>query len=176
MPFTPFHMGVAMVIKPAATTRFSLIAFGLAQIIIDIEPGIGMLRGLSVLHGPSHTVIGAILVAGLVYLITPWCSRAILNRWNQELRFHKIEWLVESSKVGSSAIAFGALFGTLSHVFLDSLMHDDIHPFAPFSDANPLLHLMSHDAVYEWCIVGGVAGTLAWLWRKRDAYLKRAKS
>ena len=176
MPFTPFHMGAAMVLKPAATTRFSLIAFGLAQIIIDIEPGIGMLRGLPVLHGPSHTVIGALFIAGLAYLITPSCSRFILNRGNQELRFHKIEWLVELPTPGNGAIAFGALFGTLSHIFLDSLMHDDIHPLAPFSDANPLLHLMSHEAVYEWCVVGGVVGTLAWLWRKRADHMKSVKA
>lgn len=64
MPSTPFHIGAAMLIKPAATTRFSLIAFGLAQIIIDIEPGIDMLRGSPVLHGASLTVIGALFTAG----------------------------------------------------------------------------------------------------------------
>ncbi len=165
-----------MVLKPAATTRFSVIAFGLAQVMIDIEPGVGMLRGSLVLHGPSHTVLGAILIAGLVCLVTPWFSRTILSRWNQELRSHKIDWLVESPTGSNPAIAFGAFFGTLSHIFLDSLMHADIHPFAPLSNANPFLHLISHDAVYEWCVVGGVIGTLAWLWRKRAAYMTSVRS
>lgn len=158
-----------MLVKPAASTRFSVIAFGLAQIAMDIDPGIGMLRGAPELHGPSHTIIGAVFIAWLVYLITPWCSKWILNRWNQELRFHKLEWLTEPTHVGRAAIAFGALFGTLSHILLDSLMHDDIKPFAPFSDANPLLRWVAHDAVYEWCAVAGVVGVLAWLWRKKLA-------
>ena len=63
MPFTPFHLGAAMLVKPAAGSRFSVISFGLAQIVIDIEPGIGMLRGTETLHGASHTVIGAIPVS-----------------------------------------------------------------------------------------------------------------
>jgi len=58
MPFTPFHMSAAMLIKPTAGTRFSIIAFGLAQILIDIEPGIRMLIGSDLLHGPSHTLSG----------------------------------------------------------------------------------------------------------------------
>ena len=37
MPFTPFHMGVAMVFKPGSGFRFSVIAFGLAQVFIDID-------------------------------------------------------------------------------------------------------------------------------------------
>ena len=32
MPFTPFHMGAALVLKPAARQHFSLFAFGVAQI------------------------------------------------------------------------------------------------------------------------------------------------
>jgi hypothetical protein len=170
MPFTPFHMGAAMVVKPIAVRKFSVIAFGLAQIIIDVEPGIGMLQGASVLHGPSHTVLGALLIAGLTYLITPWLSQLMLLRWNQELRFHKLTWLVEKETVNSGAIAVGALYGTFSHLLLDSLMHDDIQPLAPFSQANPLLHIVSHDDVYVICTALGLIGLGVWIelkWRNR---------
>ena len=44
-------------------------------------------------------------------------------------------------------VAIGALTGTFSHVFLDSIMHTDIRPFHPFSDANPLLTEIAETSV-----------------------------
>jgi hypothetical protein len=156
-------MGAAMVVKPGAGQRFSVIAFGLAQVIIDIEPGVGMIRGAETLHGPSHTIIGALLVAMLVVMISPKIGYWILGRWNREVRFHKLNWLVENPTISRTAAISGAFFGTLSHIFLDAFMHDDVHPLSPFSNANPLLHLIAHDAVYQLCAVMGVIGTLAWV-------------
>jgi membrane-bound metal-dependent hydrolase YbcI (DUF457 family) len=94
----------------------------------------------------------------------------MLLRWNQELRFHKLAWLVETETVNRVALAAGALYGTFSHLILDSLMHDDIHPLAPFSQANPLLHIVSHDDVYVICTVFGFIGLGVWpalKWRNR---------
>lgn len=172
MPFTPFHMGAAMLVKPGAGSHFSVIAFALAQVIIDIEPGIEMARGSDVLHGPSHTIIGAIFIATAVALVSPWLASRIVRRWNHEVRHHKMGWLAEGEKVSRAAAIFGAFFGTLSHLVLDSMMHHDIHPLAPFSNANPLIGLVSHDGVYQLCVVMGVIGTVAWVvlkWLRRDA-------
>jgi hypothetical protein len=172
MPFTPFHMGAAMLVKPGAGSRFSVVAFGLAQVIIDIEPGVGMLRGSDVLHGPSHTIIGALLIATLVALISPRIGAWIVGRWNREVRFHKLGWLAENAVMTRTAAIAGAFFGTLSHIALDAMMHDDVHPFAPFSDANPALHLISHEAIYQLCGAMAFVGTAAWVvlkYRRRDA-------
>jgi hypothetical protein len=57
MPFTPFHMGAALIVKPGLNRNISVITFGLAQVAMDIEPGIGMLTGADVLHGPTHTLL-----------------------------------------------------------------------------------------------------------------------
>jgi len=170
MPFTPFHLGAGLLVKPATQRRFSLIAFGLAQLAIDIEPGVGMIRGSDVLHGPSHTVIGALVIAYLVTLVSPWFCKFFVGRWNREVRRYKLDWLAEPEEISRTAIYAGAFFGTLSHLALDSLMHHDIHIFAPFSDANPLLDLVSHDGVYQLCAVMALFGTLAWIvqkWRSR---------
>lgn len=59
-------------------------------------------------------------------------------------------------------MAFGALAGTLSHVALDSLMHHDIRPLAPFSEANGLLGAVSLDTLHLACVVAGVAGSVLW--------------
>lgn len=172
MPFTPFHLGAAMLVKPAAGSRFSVISFGLAQIVIDIEPGIGMLRGTETLHGASHTVIGAILIALAVSWVSPWLSSRLVRRWNQEARHYQLDWLAEPVSASKSAATAGAFFGTFSHIGLDCLMHHDIHPLMPFSSANPLIGLVSHDAVYQLCLLMGVLGTVAWLllkWSRRAA-------
>jgi hypothetical protein len=171
MPFTPFHMGAALFVKPGLNKRFSLITFGSAQIAMDIEPGIGMITGAEVLHGPSHTILGALVIALLVTLVAPGICNFLLRRWNKEVMHYKLPWLQEALPVSKVAVIVGALIGTFSHILLDSLMHYDIRPFSPFSDANPLLELMTHDGVYQLCAIVGVLGAIAWLgmkWIKRD--------
>ena len=172
MPFTPFHIGAGLIVKPTTNHNFSLLSFGLAQIAMDIEPMVGILRDADVLHGPSHTLVGALVIAILVAWLSPPLCNAILRRCNREVAHHKLEWLREPDVVSKSAVWAGALFGTISHVVLDSLMHHDIKPLAPFSDVNPLLDLVSHDGVYQLCVVIGLLGGSTWLcrkWRARPA-------
>ncbi|MBF7728624.1 DUF4184 family protein [Pseudomonas sp. N040] len=171
MPFTPFHMGAALFVKPGLNRRFSLITFGIAQVAMDIEPGIGMFAGAEALHGPSHTIGGALVIALLVTLVAPSICNFLLRRWNKEVMHHKLPWLQESLPVSKVAVIVGALIGTSSHILLDSLMHHDIRPFSPISDANPFLGLMTHDGVYQLCAILGVLGAIAWLgmkWINRD--------
>ncbi len=163
MPFTPFHMGAALIAKPVFNRHFSVITFGIAQIVMDIEPGIGMLTGAEVLHGPTHTILGALGIAFLVSLISPSLCKLVLKRWNKEIHFHRLLWLELPEVVSKATVIFSALFGTLSHVALDSLMHFDMHPLAPFSQANPLIGLISHDEIYQLCLVAGILGAIVWL-------------
>jgi hypothetical protein len=37
MPVTPFHFGPSLLVKAAAPRSFSMIAFGVSQIVIDCE-------------------------------------------------------------------------------------------------------------------------------------------
>jgi membrane-bound metal-dependent hydrolase YbcI (DUF457 family) len=166
MPFTSFHMGVALIVKPAAQKHLSLITFGIAQIAMDIEPLIGMMRQSDILHGPTHTIIGAVVIGFLVTLISPSICRPILHRYNQEVTTYKLDWLSETTAPTRLAIWSGAFGGTLTHILLDSFMHDDIRPLAPFSDTNPLLHVISHDGVYQLCVALGVVGCMGWLLTK----------
>lgn len=166
MPFTPFHMGAALLVKPAAQQHFSLITFGIAQIAMDIEPFIGMVRNSDMLHGPSHTVLGAIVIGLLVALVSPSICRPILRRYNQEVTAYKLCWLSEPPEPTRLAIWSGAFGGTLSHIVLDSFIHYDMRPLAPFSDANPILNVLSHDGVYQLCLILGLVGCIAWILTK----------
>jgi membrane-bound metal-dependent hydrolase YbcI (DUF457 family) len=58
--------------------------------------------------------------------------------------------------LGMRAVAIGAAAGTISHVLLDSVMHSDIRPFAPFSDSNPLLGVISVQTLHGSCVVSGL--------------------
>lgn len=159
-------MGAAMIFKPAVRRHFSVLVFGIAQVSMDIEPMIGMIRDWDVLHGPSHTVLGALLIGSVVaWLFLPLCNFA-LSKFNQEVAHHNVAWLQEQYPITKAAALTGAFFGTLSHLVLDSLMHHDIHPLAPFSNANPLVDLVSHDGVYQLCAIAGAFGAIAWIVRK----------
>ncbi len=63
MPFTPFHMGPGIIVKALLQSSFSLMVFGWAQIVMDIQPLIVMITGDGHLHGFSHSYIGALLLA-----------------------------------------------------------------------------------------------------------------
>ena len=162
MPFTPFHLGAALIVKPALNRNFSVITFGIAQVAMDIEPSVGLMTGADVLHGPTHTILGALVIACLVMLISPSICGFLLAKWNKEVIHYKWPRLVQSEAVPKTAVIIGAFFGTLSHVALDSLMHHDIQPLLPFSKANPLMGLVTHDGLYQSCAIAGVLGTIAW--------------
>ena len=165
MPFTPFHMGPGLAIKAVAPKRFSVLMFGLAQVAIDIEPGLGLILGWDRLHGWTHTYAGALAIALLVLPLKP-VAGWILRRWNAELRHHGLQRLASGDGIGWGAAAAGAFVGTLSHVALDSFMHADMTPFAPWSAANALLAAISLSTLHAACVVLGIVGVLLWTIRR----------
>ena len=136
MPFTPFHMGAGLALKAVAGRHFSVLTFGMAQVAMDIEPLVGMLRGAAVLHGPTHTYLGAVPIALATAVLAPWMCRPLLRRWNREVQHHRVAWLHEDELWRPRTVLLSALAGTWSHVVLDSVMHADITPWAPWSGAN----------------------------------------
>jgi hypothetical protein len=53
---------------------------------------------------------------------------------------------------------------------LDGIMHSDMRPFRPFSNANPLYGVVSVRTLYLFCIITGLVGAallLAWERRAR---------
>jgi hypothetical protein len=171
MPFTPFHMGPAVLLKSLAARRFSLLVFGVSQVASDIEPLVGILRGSPRLHGFTHTISGAVVVGGVAALVgrplANWFLRILRSdveeRWAKELVGTDISWPVA---------LLSAWIGTGSHLLLDGMMHGDMHPFAPLTAANPILGAMSLEALHVLCVATGAAGvaimaaTTAWSARR----------
>lgn len=165
MPFTPLHIGPAMALKAVAGRHFSLISFGLAQVAMDIEPLIGLWRGDWELHGTSHTYWAALVIAAAVTLLARAIQPPVLRHWNRELAWHGGRRFQEPESAALLPLLAGALTGTLSHVVLDSVMHADTRPLAPWSDANGLYGILSTTILDLSCLILGLAGVLAWLVR-----------
>ncbi len=169
-------MGPGLAIKSLAGRRFSVLTICVAQVAMDIEPLIGLVRGSSVLHGPTHTYLAAIVIAIAVAAVSPPICRPILRRWNRELSFHRLGWLVEPESFAPLPAIAGAFVGTISHVILDSIMHSDISPLAPWSNANGLLGIISIAALHQFCVLAGLFGIVGWLaiaWRNQRAGVSR---
>jgi membrane-bound metal-dependent hydrolase YbcI (DUF457 family) len=162
MPFTPFHMGPALALKAVSGRYFSVLVFGIAQVAMDIEPLYGMTRNAGVLHGWSHSYVGATVIGGFVTLVAPPLCRLILARWNSELEHHGVGWLGSAPGIGWVPATTGAFVGTYSHVALDSIMHSDITPLSPWSMSNGLLGVLSISELHTACVAAGIFGVAAW--------------
>jgi membrane-bound metal-dependent hydrolase YbcI (DUF457 family) len=55
------------------------------------------------------------------------------------------------------------IVGGVSHVFLDSLMHRDMHPFWPIVEGNALAGLVGVGNLHILLAASGVLGGLVWL-------------
>lgn len=164
MPFTPLHMGPAALLKAAVGARFSLTVFGLSQVLIDLEPLIRIQRGDPVLHVTTHNLAGAVVIAAIAAEPGRWlCRRIIPPRFADRPD-------PRAGAAGQVVLPRGvawvsALVGTLSHLLLDGVMHDDVRPLWPLSDAQPWLHAIPVTALHAGCIGLGVLGLAGLAWR-----------
>jgi len=144
-------MGPGILIKAFLQGAFSLMVFGWAQIIMDIQPLMVMITGEGYLHGFSHTYMGATLLSLFSALTGKYLSELgllILGIAKKDNPI-KITWLASLTS---------AFTGTYSHVLLDSIMHADVAPFYPFSTTNDLLGFLSVPNLHKFCIYSGLAG------------------
>jgi hypothetical protein len=163
MPATPFHFGPGLLIKAAAPRRFSMAAYSLSQVVIDIESGYYLLQQASPVHRQAHTFA----LGGLIGLL---CGLIVskVGAWIARPRDVIPEALVAEYRLPIAVMS--GIFGGIFHSVLDGIMHTDIRPFRPFTDANPLYALVSVQILYLFCILTGVVGAallLAWQRRPR---------
>jgi len=152
MPLTPFHLGPALILGLIFLRYVNLPTFLVANVIVDIEPMFIMLFNLCYSHHQFlHTFLGGTIVA----LILTWIMNDIRGRLSPLLMFFKIE-----QKPTFWSILIASIFGTYTHILLDSRMHEDVRPFYPL-DVNPFLNgsISSVLDVYMlcmWSFIGGL--------------------
>ena len=160
MPFTPFHMGPALAIKAVSGRHFSLMVFGFSQVAMDVEPLVRIVRGDALLHGFTHTYLGATLIALVSAIVGRPLCQFLLKCWMSDRHSAFLNRLRGPTLISWPAAVIGAFVGAYSHVLLDSIMHSDMQPFAPLSPANPLLHIIPTDALHLICAASAAAGAL----------------
>ena len=167
MPFTPFHFGAGLALRSLTGEWFSFMVFCFVQVLIDLEPGWYMLRGEDEIHRFFHTYAGSTVAAVVGALAGRPLCQWLLRQWNARLSPAQARWLGVAPAISWTAACTGALAGAWSHVFLDSFMHADMRPFAPWRADNALLFAIHVDTLYLSCALAGVAGLAVLLWRKR---------
>jgi hypothetical protein len=160
MPATPFHLGPGLLIKAAVPRQFSMAAYSLAQVVIDVEAGYYLLQGEYPVHRQAHTFLLGGLIGMLCGLIV---SR--IGGWWARPRDAVPEALAAEFRMPVAVVS--GVFGGIFHSVLDGIMHEDIRPFRPFTDANPLYELVSIRTLYLFCTITGLVGAALLLARER---------
>ena len=150
MPFTPLHLGIGACCKAVAPQRFSFMIFGGTQVLMDIEPLLGMIYGWQDLHIMTHNIIGATLIGASATLlgkpISQWLLRALpYHNW-------KISW---------RTALLSAFIGSYSHIVLDAFMHHDVFFFYPWQLNNPFANWLSYTVLFYGCVTAILLGGLA---------------
>ena len=158
MPITPLHMGPGMLIKAILQGCFSLIIFGWAQFLMDIQPILVVLTGKGHLHGFSHTYIGATLIALFSILTGRWIYQAIMNFIKKDFTAYQKILFDVPKDLTIRICVISAFIGTYSHVLLDSIMHADVEPYYPLSLENNINLIISIENLHKLCIYTGLLG------------------
>jgi hypothetical protein len=158
MPVTPFHGGVGLIAKGLAGRRVSFLGFCATQVVIDVESGYFLLRGEWPVHRFLHTAIGAAVACGLVV----WICRQVARRWSRrpESDMALVQWgrgdlaalLIPVGAAGTAAL------GVVGHVIPDAIMHADVRPFSPLTDANPFYGTLSLSVLHGGLVAAGAVG------------------
>jgi len=169
MPLTPFHFGPGIFIKSLSPKKFSLSTFIVSQIVMDSETAWNIYEGNTRLHTFFHTYLGSNVAAAvstigvlLSYRLLQYLKRIISPSLATSHSKNRTSYPSEFQTPPLATIIMSSLIGTWSHVLLDSFMHSDMAPFAPFSEANPLLGLVSLNALYMGCVMSGFIGGMIW--------------
>ena len=158
MPITPFHFGPGAALHAIAPRHVSFLAFCAANVLIDVESLYNLMHGRHPVHAFFHTYVGATLVA-LALVAAFWLlRRAGAKRLLPKLTMRQV--------------AIGTALGAWTHVLLDSVMHADIQPLAPFVAGNALQGIISLRALH-WACLGSALFALLWMGMRR---LRRPRS
>jgi len=89
-----------------------------------------------------------------------------LKLWNNSLAPEDKKWLGSGIKISHLSAWTGAIIGAYSHLILDSIMHLDIKPLAPFTDENQLLGVLGMMELHILCLVLLLGGLLIYIYKK----------
>lgn len=148
MPFTPLHLGIAAPVKAAFPSRFSLVVFAMSQVLMDTEPLVKLLSDRDDLHALTHNPPGALAIALATVLL--WYALIAIKPRNLFKQFNSLT---------PAALILSALYGTVTHLWLDSLYHADVAESMKWFDMPGRsigAELLSAFALFVGLLVGGI--------------------
>ncbi len=151
MPFTPFHLGIGLLIGILSYKRIDFWGLLIGSVILDAWPFSVLIFGLPYsLHGASHSFLIAILVSVVFAFVGYFIYK--LFKFKRSFSF----------------LFLGLLIGTFSHVALDAPLYKDMVPFWP-SSWNPVFGLYNYNDAVVFsvaCFVFAFVLFIIWLYRK----------
>jgi len=139
LPFTPFHIGPALLIYSVFLflDPFALVIGGL---IPDIEPFSRLYLGLgNAVHGPLHSLVGPIFLLPFTLLFT-LLTWKVYARIHPSTKLRRTLWQVS---------LISALFGSYSHIFLDAFLYSEMNLAWPLPYWNPFLYQLPSFTIYN---------------------------
>ena len=156
MPFTPFHLGPALCLGIPLRKYIHAPTFILANVLLDIEPLLVLITGLSYpLHGYLHTFVAAIGVGVAFGFVMFFFERTIHPLYRKLL-------LEPEATFKKSHFIIAGVLGTMLHVLFDSPLYWDIKPFYPLT-VNPLYGSVSSLEIYLLSVWMGILGIIFYL-------------
>ena len=158
MPFTPFHLGPAVLMGFILLGYLDLPTLIVASVLVDLEPLAVLVFGLpGPLHGFFHSFLGASVAAALL----AWVMLRVRGFLAPVYAFLRLEGDRRPRR-----FLVAALLGTWTHVLLDAPLYGDLRPFYPLG-GNPLLgvDLYLGLGVYRFCLLSGVGGVALFVFR-----------
>ena len=157
MPLTPYHFGPGVLIKSAIPDRFSLTAFALTEVAVDVEVAYYLTQTEGPLHRHFHTLLGASTLAAIIG-VSLFAVRGVAHRTISALAPNGSGPSGCAAELSNTGIATGVAVGAVLAVGLDAVMHSDVHPFWPVTVANPFLGLLDLGLLHGLCVVSGFLG------------------
>ena len=156
MPFTPFHLGPALLFGLILFPYLNLPTFVVANVIIDLEPLLVLFLGLpQPLHGPFHSLTLGSAVAFVLALV----MHRLGSLWDPFLEFLRLQQPNRFSDTLSAALT-----GVWFHVLLDAFLYSELRLLYPL-EGNPMLNLVSPGAVYGFCFISFPIALIVYLLR-----------
>ena len=130
MPFTPFHLGPALVIGIILIYYIDFPTLLVASVILDIEPFFVLVLDLNYpLHGFFHSFLGGtIIILPLSFIM--FKIRTFISPITDFFKLEQKSFFVN--------ILVASVIGIYSHILLDVPLYSDIQPFFPLN-FNPFL-------------------------------------
>lgn len=163
MPFTPFHLGPALLFGALLYRWLDLPTLLVASVVVDV-------RAAFVIFGPLDPPVHGILTTfagGTVVALVLAVAAIGLSRPFRPLLAHVR--LADTDSIGPVFAA--ALAGVYSHVLLDATLYAEVRPFFPL-ESNPFyVGPAASLPVYVGCALVGVAALpiAAVRWRRPQA-------